>query len=213
MAFQHRIVALGDSITRGYPTGATLGSKQSYPAKLNTLLGPHAWILNAGIGSEKTDDMLARIAVVTTQYASEVIILAGLNDLNAGRNDATIIAGLTSLYQAVEAAGGQVIALTITPYGNSGFWTPTAEGFRVSVNNWIKNTSGRRYVDLDPPMGNFTFYGPSRPMLKLPYQFDPIHPNGTGFDVMADAIFKDPRGYAQKRDSHFRVTDTLSKDR
>lgn len=194
--FVHRIVGLGDSIMRGDPTGATLSSRLSIPTKLNERLGPHAWILNAGIGSEKVADFTARVGVVNEQKPSEVLILGGINDLNAARTDTQIIADLTTLYQAVEAAGAQVIAIPILPYGSSGFWTAPNEAYRVSVNNWIKNTSGRRYVNLEAVVGETTTFGPGRPRLQTAYAFDGIHLNGAGMDAAADAIFRDSRGYA-----------------
>ena len=80
VSYQRRIVCLGDSIT-GHPGSDPL---LQYPRSLGALLGPHAYVINAGVGGETAAVMLARFGSdVGSNRPLDVIVQAGVNDLAA----------------------------------------------------------------------------------------------------------------------------------
>jgi lysophospholipase L1-like esterase len=193
LSFQRRIVCLGDSIT-------TSGSatQSDYPTALDISLGPYAYVINAGVGGDTAVLMAARLAAdVTEQIPFEVLVMAGVNDIQGGASAATIQTRLTTLYDGIVAAGGMPRLFTIAPFGLYVGWTAPLEAIRVAVNTWIKGT-GYPYVDLDADATYTDNSTPSQPKMQAAIDSgDGLHPNAVGGLRLAELAFQ--RFFASKR--------------
>jgi hypothetical protein len=132
------IACLGDSLTtpRGYC--ATVGSLYPLGAKVYAFGYP-----NQGVGAieEHLDSALA-------VNPTDLIILAGVNDLASGRPLSDTKAALARMYNTASTAGVRVVAVTLTPWGShrSGSKLQAAT---EELNSWIRS-SGYTPVDTAP---------------------------------------------------------------
>lgn len=132
------IVALGDSVTAGARRDGSVTEDQTFVALLSQK--PGRKVINAGIGGNNTDQMLARLnRDVLSHRPDTVIIMAGLNDaayvdpgpiartwprVSAERFEANLV----RMVRASKEAGARVILMTPNPmtprypYSASGYY-------------------------------------------------------------------------------------------
>lgn len=204
----HRtVVALGDSITDGY-TSAVNGN-QRWPNYLARRLlakdGPKApavadegisgnkvltdlfnGLPNTGTGGVKATARLDR-DVLSQAGVRTVVVLEGINDVDSDASAADVIAGLKQVAATLHAYGLRVVVGTLTPTGGCGCTTPSRAAARDGINDFIRHNDGAfdTWVDFDAAVRN-----PADPETMLP-QYDSgdhLHPNGAGYQAMADAI-------------------------
>jgi len=97
-----------------------------------------ALIRNAGVGGNKTADMLARIQTDVIAYAPGWVIMeSGINDVTNDITAAATIANLTTMYLALAAAGIRVVCCTLTPSTNVN--TTARQQALYDVNRFIRN--------------------------------------------------------------------------
>ena len=194
------IVALGDSITDGRGSGTDkndrwpddlarrLQANQSTAdiAVLNEGIGGNC-VLHGGLGptalSRLNRDVLSQSGV------RWLIVLEGVNDIGGSR-DASVATNLITAYETIieqaQARHIRVYGATILPFGGSFYDRPGHETAREVVNNWIR-TGGRfdAVIDFDAVMRD-----PQNPSHLLPAadSSDHLHPNETGYQIMAKAI-------------------------
>ena len=202
------VVAFGDSITDGYhsSTGTYTRWPDFLARRLGTGPGPQKLsVVDAGIGGNRvlTDvpnlwqgvsalkrfrhDALGRPGV------KDVILFEGINDIgnNAGPDGGPLTArdlieGYRTLIGEAHAAGVRVIGATLMPDKGNGYYSPSAETIRQSVNQWIRTRGAfDGVIDFDQAMRD-----PADPAALNPaYDAgDHIHPGDAGMKVMADAI-------------------------
>lgn len=121
------MVCVGDSLTEGYPI--TL-NELSWPAKLNTLLGPIWQVRNSGIRAYT----IALLTPVAASLFSSVgsaadgvrlaILQAGTNDLVAGRTPTQMMTDMEALVDEAISAGWTPFVVTVPPAVN-GFFNET----------------------------------------------------------------------------------------
>lgn len=141
-------VIFGDSITNQNGPGDDIPSFGSvtyalnsygYFAWANVLLGQRLKLLyNAGISSNTTDMMLARIQKDVLKYKpGYCIIMAGINDIRLLNLSVSYIKNnLLTMYKMLIANGIQVVACTITP--STGI--PLAQYQKtIEINNYIRS--------------------------------------------------------------------------
>lgn len=201
------IVALGDSITDGH--GVTTNENGRWPDDLARRLQlkkgmKNVAVLNEGIGGNRLlhdglgPNALARFDrdVLAQTGVRWVIILEGINDLGVrprahDRNEMPptaqdLIAALEQLIFRAHAHNILVYGATITPCGNSFYFTPELETDRQAINRWIR-ASGEfdGVIDFDAAMRD-----PADPSRLLPAadSGDHLHPSNDGYKKMADAI-------------------------
>ena len=94
-------------------------------------------IRNAGVGGNRTADMLARLSADVLAYDSDwVFIGAPTNDTSAGTLASVTVANLTAIYDAIEATGRRVFQLNLPPNGGT---TTTGElEAHFTVSDWIR---------------------------------------------------------------------------
>ena len=199
------VVAFGDSITDGYPTGT--GTYRRWPDDLaRRLAGPNPTaVVNAGIGGNRlvTDvqnnwqgvSALSRFAhdALGQPGVRTVILMEGINDIgnNAGPGGVPLTAqhlidGYRTLIGQAHAAGVRIIGGTLLPDKGAGYYSESAEAIRQAANAWIR-TGGAfdGVVDFDKALQD-----PSNPA-ALQAGFDSgdhLHPSEAGMQAMANAV-------------------------
>lgn len=101
-------------------------------------------VYNAGVGGERTDQMLARIGTDVLAYRPGwCFVMGGVNDISQGYTAAVTMANLTTIVRTLTAAGIRVILSTTTP---SSYYTTTA-----MQDEWYKlNTLIKRFGITEP---------------------------------------------------------------
>jgi lysophospholipase L1-like esterase len=199
------IVGFGDSITDG--ARSTADANAMWPAILAQRLGANPAtsriaVVNAGIsGNQVLRDAsgvsaLARLDrdVFTQPGARWMILLEGINDIgNLGRAGNTLALTADQMiwaYQQIidraHSHGIRVAGATLTPYQGAGYYSEQGEAVREAVNNWVR-TSGAfdAVIDFDRAVRDPA--NPKRFRADLqPGDF--LHPNDTGYRLMAESI-------------------------
>jgi acyl-CoA thioesterase I len=173
---ENRVVFFGDSITDIWKL------EESFPGK------PY---INRGIGGQTTSQMLVRFRQDVIDLGPKVVvILAGTNDIagNTGKisND-DIEANLATMAELARLHHIRVVFCSILPVYN---YTPQSQEFFnsrpmsriVALNDWLKGYcagSGSVYLDYFDSMRD------EKGMLKRDFADDGLHPNKSGFAVMA----------------------------
>jgi len=199
------IVALGDSITEG--STSTQGTNRRWPDFLQERLDREQIahpisVLNAGIVGNQIltngpdagmplggESILSRLErdVFTHSGVTDVIFLAGINDIGIGNASANeIIAGMKETAARVHEKGLRIFAGTLPPFGKAPYYTREKEIIRQEVNRWILANEGfDGIIDFNGGLAD-----PQHPEQLLPaYDFgDHLHPNDKGFKALADCI-------------------------
>src|SRR5437764_743083 len=198
------VVALGNSITDGRGSGTNRNDR--WPDNLARRLQAdtrtrHVAVLNAGIGGNTVlagglgPTALARLDrdVLAQQGVRWVILLEGVNDIGGARDSGSAAAVARELPLAyreivdrVHARGLRIYGATITPFGGSHYDGAEREAARQAINRWIR-TGGAfdAVIDFDAVLRD-----PAQPSRLLPLvdTGDHLHPNETGYRMMAAAI-------------------------
>ena len=159
------ILAFGDSLTKG--TGAT--SDQSYPAILSRLSG--FAVINAGIPGELSNDGLKRLPEVLAATRPQLMILChGGNDMLRKKNLESAARNIESMIGLAQARGVEVMLIGVP---KPGLFLGTADIYSTIATNTGIPAEHDVLADIlsDPSMKS-----------------DPIHPNGRGYQRMAEAI-------------------------
>jgi acyl-CoA thioesterase-1 len=123
-----RIVTLGDSITKGVRSGVK--AEETFAARVEAALradGVDASVVNVGIGGERTDQALRRLAKdVVAQKPTAVAIMYGTNDsyVDQGKSASRITveeyrANLVRLVAELRAAGIAPVLMTSPRWGKT----------------------------------------------------------------------------------------------
>ncbi len=171
----NRLVALGDSITRGY------GSHLSLAMAITSASGGRiATLNNAGVNSDTTTMMFARFASDVVAYHPDVcLITGGSNDITSGAAVAAMD-GLIALYNACEAAGIKPIAALIPP-------RPTHASKVAELNRLILDYASAHAI---PIVDFYTLLvNPLTDAQDAIYLADGVHPNTAGTLAMGEAAW------------------------
>lgn len=161
------VLAFGDSLTHG--TGAPAG--QSYPDILSDLLGNR--VINVGIPGEVSAAGMKRLPGVLDQHNPTLVILChGGNDFLRRHDQEETIGNLKAMIEMIRARGADVVLVAVPRLGFGlevpKFFAELAEGYDIPVEEDIM-------LDL---LGDKSM------------KSDSIHPNATGYRLMAEAIYK-----------------------
>ena len=194
------IVTLGDSITDGRGSGTDKNDRWPDDLAHRLQANPHTTdtaLLNEGIGGNCVlhgglgPTALSRFDrdVLSQAGARWLIILEGVNDIGGSRVPSVatnLITAYEKMIQQSHAHHLRVYGATILPFGKSFYDSPAHETARETVNDWIR-TSGKfdGLIDFDAVMRD-----PQNPsqLQSVTDSGDHLHPNETGYKMMADAI-------------------------
>ena len=159
------ILAFGDSLTKG--TGAA--SDQSYPAILSRLSG--ITVVNAGMPGELSSDGLQRLPnVLQTTQPQLMILCHGGNDMLRKKDLQGAARNIESMIALAQAQNVEVLLIGVP---RPGLFLGTADMYlAIAAHSGI------------PAENDVLSDIISDPSLKS----DPIHPNGKGYQRMAEAV-------------------------
>ncbi len=174
-----RVVFMGDSITDHWDLGASF---------------PNRPYVNRGISGQTTPQMLLRFQqdVVNLKPAA-VVILAGTNDIagNTGpMSNEEIENNFAAMAAVARANNVAVVVQSILPVHNyterSKIFFPSRSMDKIrALNAWLKDFAARNqytYVDY------FSAMLDDKGMLKKDLADDGLHPNATGYAIMAKML-------------------------
>jgi len=173
---ENRVVFFGDSITDMWPLA------EYFPGK------PY---LNRGIGGQTTPQMLVRFREdVIALQPKVVVILAGTNDIAGNTGPMSledVEANYASFAELAKAHGIRVVLSSVLPINN---YSPESQELFadrspakiLELNKWLKEycvANGLVYLDYFTPMVD------EQGLLKRNLAGDGLHPNKTGYSIMA----------------------------
>jgi lysophospholipase L1-like esterase len=210
------VVTLGDSITEGF--GSTVNEFRGWSDRLAERLAQnpatrHWSVVNVGINSNRLlhngpgTGALARLDrdALSVPGIAAMIVLEGINDIGYSHSVPSeavtaddIIAAYRQIIERSHARGVAVIGATITPYADAHYYVADGEQMRQAVNEWIR-TGGAfdGVIDFDAAMRDPAHAARMDPSLQ---RGDHLHPNDTGYSVMANAV--DLRLFSDVSGSH-----------
>ena len=169
------VLAFGDSLTHG--TGASTG--QSYPDVLSELLGRQ--VINVGIPGEVSASGLKRLPSVLEEYKPTLVILChGGNDFLRKLDQATTSGSLDAMVTLIRSRGADVVLVGVPKFG---FGLQVPELYSQIADKYTVPLQKEILVDL---------------LSDNSMKSDVIHPNATGYRLMAEAIY-DLINKAQKK--------------
>lgn len=173
-AGEQRVVFLGNSITEGWA--------QHFAAMF-----PGKSYIGRGIGGQTSPQMLVRFRQdVIALRPRAVVILAGTNDIAGNTGPSTIEMiedNLMSMTELAKANGIRVVLSSVLPVYKYP-WAPNIDPAMqiVKLNAWMKDyaaKNGEVYLDYESTMSD------ERHGLKCELTYDGVHPNTSGYRVMA----------------------------
>jgi lysophospholipase L1-like esterase len=187
-----------------YAIGDSLVGSEERPASplfgLRRRLGNGADVRALGIGGETSAQVLARLDrdVIDQRPRPDIcIVLAGVNDIQAGASSTSIVANLEGIYRKLLDAGLQPVAMTIYPFGNHHNWTPAGEATRQEVRMWMRTglpstLPAVDVVDVEDVLGDLT--DRDRPTIRADYDDGTqLHLNNRGAARVAWALVRRSR--------------------
>jgi len=159
------VLAFGDSLTHG--TGAPAG--QSYPDVLRDLLGRP--IINLGVPGELSSAGLKRLPDILDEHNPALVILChGGNDFLRRIDKEETIRNLKAMIEMIRARGADVVLVGVPKLG---FGLDVPKFYATIAEEQDIPFEGEILVDL---LGDNSM------------KSDTIHPNATGYRLMAEAI-------------------------
>lgn len=172
------VVAFGDSLTAGY--GA--GPGEDYPARMASMVGRE--VMNAGVSGDTTESAAARLdADVLSRDPRIVIVGLGGNDFLQSVPIATTESNLRIIIEKIQGAGAMVVLL--------GFRFPSLTASYETMYERVARDTGSMLIPdlLDGILRD--------PALKS----DDIHPNGRGYQLMAERVAGPVKKLIRKADA------------
>jgi len=164
------LVALGDSITYGYP----YGRRASWVAIAEETCGKR--LVNAGVPGDTTARLLARFdADVPVHAPRYVLVLGGTNDARAGVLPREVWAHLAAICAA--ARGHGIVPVVGLPPPLAGPEESRLQEYRTGLGTW-----GQAVVDFRSPFLD------AQGKVRAGLLRDGIHPTREGYRLMARAL-------------------------
>ncbi|WP_026608741.1 arylesterase [Methylocaldum szegediense] len=160
-----KVLAFGDSLTFG--TGAD--SAQSYPSVLQGIIGRE--VINAGVPGETSAEGLARLPAVLDEHQPALLILChGANDFLRGLSEQQAANNIRAMVKLAKDRGIGVVLIAVPKFGlmfsPPEFYAKIAEEFSI-------------------PFDTGTL---SRIIRDNSLKSDAVHPNGSGYRMLAEAV-------------------------
>ncbi len=189
-AADKRFLVFGDSITVGHGDGGVLcpdnTSVGGYPPRLRPRLAPYgidAEFVNYGLCGEQTSAGVSRIDGALSAGGDVIIIMEGTNDVSVGISTETTLFNLNEMARKAEQADVEPLLASIIPRGPaSGRDTNNSRTF--TIGNELRLAAAQNdWAFADPFDAIFT-----RSNFFELYYFDQLHPNPTGYGIVASSM-------------------------
>ena len=170
-----RVALFGDSLTGG----------PSYAAGLRSLLSNRSVVNAYSYPGKGSAFIRNRVFDVFTWAPTDIVVLAGVNDLASGRPVSDVIENLQEIYTEARAHGVRVVAVTLTPWSGH-FRGASCSGDTDVINRWIQYQA--RDVDLVIRTADL---GDSSGRLKSWFDSgDGLHFNAEGQEMLARLVWR-----------------------
>jgi len=173
---KYTIVAMGDSLT----AGNGLAEEEAYPAALGRKLaaeGHNVDVVNSGVSGETSSGALARVDWVLTMKPDIVILETGANDGLRGTDTELLEANLRKIIERFQEENVVVVLAGMQMVWNLG------PRYVASFNKIYP----RLAEDYD--LIFFPFFLKDVAMHQELNNGDGIHPNGRGYEIVAENIY------------------------
>jgi acyl-CoA thioesterase-1 len=180
-------VAFGDSITSGYGDPRGIGYPGRLEALLSTDLKVPVTVINDGMFGETTGEGLTRIGSALQPGVTAVLLMEGTNDINAKVSVDTIVQNLDLMAGQAETAGIAAVHATIIPRLRTADTDPT-NVITASLAGAIRELAWERSRTLADPFEVFFYLTPDAMSLDYLGGGDKLHPNGAGYDLIAQTF-------------------------
>lgn len=194
-----RVVTLGDSITRGVRKGVK--SEQTYAALLQAGLKKRdidAEVINVGIGGERTDQAIVRLAkAVIAKKPAVVTVMYGTNDsyVDRGKKQPRLSAkeygeNLARIVKALRTAGIRPILMTPPRWGEKAGLNGKGESPNVLLEQYVKVCRKVAADTKTPLVDNFQHWSmKAKAGTNIStWMTDECHPNPAGHRVLAESV-------------------------
>ncbi len=184
-------MTFGDSITIGHGDGGIrcpddIDPTGGYPPRLSPQLaarGIDAVFSNHGACGERTGAGVTRIDSVLNGGGDVIIIMEGTNDVSGLVGFETTVFNLNVMAQKAEAAGVVPVLASLVPRGpESG--TDENNGKTFTIGEELRTDALQNGWSFADPFAEI-FYRPS--FFEL-YYTDQLHPNSTGYSLVANSM-------------------------
>ena len=186
-----KIACVGDSITAGY--GLPYQSHNSYPARLDSILGPGYSVMDFGRSAttlRKHGDFpywtCKEFYNVFAYKPNIIIIQLGTNDTKTQNWDSTSFAqdyqALIDTFQTIQTKPKIYLCLPVPVFHTR--WTINDSTLTKWVNPIIKNLAKKNHLPV------INLHKQMKPYGKY-FQADSVHPNVKGARIMAGFVAKD----------------------
>jgi lysophospholipase L1-like esterase len=170
----NEVVFLGDSIT-------------AIP-DWNSLFGV-SYIINAGVGGSKTDDVISRVSSVISSKPRKLFLMIGVNDLSYGKDASYVFTNIETIVNKIKSESPDTIIYlqSVLPvnFDISKDSRPNYGQEIIMLNDKLKSfADGNKviFIDLYP-----SFCGSDNKMYAK-YTADGVHPNSDGYAVWKNLI-------------------------
>lgn len=195
------VLLVGDSITAQCGMSNLLDVADAYSARgffnwANWLMGErYSVVAVRGVGGEQTSALAARISTELTNYPSEwVVVEESGNDVAADRTFAAITTDLTTILNAIDAAGRKCCIVTTWP--SNSYSTTSRKQIAAQVSQWIAALPLTR-KGLVVADAYSVLVDPATGMANTPMTFDNIiHPGSGGAYRVGVQVANAMRPYA-----------------
>jgi lysophospholipase L1-like esterase len=180
-------VAFGDSITSGFGDPKGIGYPARLEALLSTDLNMPVTVINDGTFGETTGEGLTRIGSALQPGVTAVLLMEGTNDINAKVSVDTIVQNLDLMAGQAETAGIAAVHATVIPRLRTADTDPT-NVITATLAGAIRELAWERSRTLADPFEVFFYLTPNAMSLDYLGGGDKLHPNGAGYDLLAQTF-------------------------
>jgi lysophospholipase L1-like esterase len=209
-ASKPRIVVLGDSITKGVRSGVT--AEETFAAVLQRRLleqGLDYDVINRGIGGERTDQALQRLARDVLSLEPQLVtVMYGTNDsyVDQGRQESRISAdefdaGLRKIVAELQRCGIQPVLMTEPAWGSAARVNGAGEHPNERLSLYMNRTRSVA-AELSLPLVDHSAIWSTAAAEGTDigaWTTDQCHPNPAGHAKLADAMLPVVRGALKPR--------------
>ncbi|RPJ51752.1 MAG: hypothetical protein EHM21_01935, partial [Chloroflexi bacterium] len=123
------------------------------------------------------------------RYVPEVlVVMGGTNDIDRDYKEESIKANLQAIYRTARQAGARVAAVTVPPIAGYHNWSAEKQALVERVNAWILGSAQSVDFRVD---AYHLLKDPAGDGLLAAYDGgDHIHLSGSGYDTLANVIFR-----------------------
>lgn len=165
---------------------------------------------NFSVAGRTTAQIAAVVAQVVQYRPNWVIVEAGTNDPGNSLTTAQSLANLKGIYDALTAAGINILAICVTPRGggSAGDYTTAQLQQLAQINQFIRRYAATRpnMVVADPRYTVFTNQGTN--LIASGMSPDGLHPNQAGSKVWGDHLVSVITPFIDMTAPHFQFLDS-----